>query len=58
MLGQEIKAALHAGEHPERQDVDLHEFEAVDVVLVPFDDLPIDHAGRLDRHKLVEAVMG
>ena len=52
------KAALHAGQHAERQDVDLHELERVDVVLVPFDDLAVGHRGRLDRHEVVEPVVG
>ena len=58
LLGEEIEAALHAGEHPQSEDVDLHEFEDVDIVLVPFDDLAVDHARRLDRHQLVEPIMG
>ena len=52
------KAALHAGEHAERQAIDLHELERVDVVLVPFDDLTVLHRRRLDRHEFVEPVMG
>ena len=56
--GQEVEAALHAGEHAERQHVDLHEAKRVDVVLVPFDDLAIGHSGRLDRHQVVEPVTG
>ena len=58
MLGQQIEAALHAGEHAERQAVDLHEVQGVDVVLVPFDDLAVVHRGRLDRHQFVEPVVG
>src|SRR4051812_15640701 len=38
------------------QAVDLHEFQDVDVVLVPLDDLAVDHRRRLDRHKFVEAI--
>ena len=49
-LGQEIEGALHAGEHAEREAVDLHEFQGVDVVLVPFDDLAVGHRRRFDRH--------
>jgi hypothetical protein len=48
-LGQEIECALHAGEHAEREAVDLHEFQRVDVVLVPFDHLAVDHCRRFDR---------
>ena len=56
--GQEIEAALHAGEHAERQAIDLHEPERVDVVLVPLDHLAVRHRGGLDRHQLVEPVVG
>ena len=58
VLGQKIEAALHAGQHAERQAIDLHEFQRVDVVLVPFDDLAVLHRGRLDRHQFVEPVVG
>ena len=33
-------------------------FKRVDVVLVPFDDLAVLHRRRLDRHQLVEPVVG
>ena len=56
--GQQVEAALHAGEHAERQAIDLHEPERVDVVLVPLDHLPVLHRGGLDRHQLVEPVVG
>ena len=52
------KAALHAGQHAERQHVDLHEPEDIDVILVPLDHLAVDHGGRLDRHELVQPVVG
>ena len=58
VLGEQIKAALHAGEHAKRQAIDLHKVQRVDVVLVPFDDLTVFHGGRLDRHEFVEPVMG
>ncbi len=58
MLGQEVEATLHAGQHSERQAVDLHEAQGIDVVLVPLDHLPVLHRRRLDRHQLVEPVMG
>jgi hypothetical protein len=43
---------------PSAKAVDLHEFQGVDVVLVPFDDLAVGHRRRLDRHQFVQAVMG
>ena len=58
VLGEQVEAALHAGQHAEREDVDLHEFQRVDVVLVPFDHLAVLHRGRLDRDELVEPVVG
>ena len=58
MLSQEVESLLHAGQHPKGEDVDLHELEGVDVVLVPFDHLPVDHGGRFDRHEVVETVVG
>ena len=51
------KDAAHAAEHAEAEHVDLHELEDLDVVLVPFDDLPVLHGGRLDRHEIVEAIL-
>ena len=56
MLAQQIKSAAHATQHAEAEDVDFHEAEGVDVVLVPLDDLAIDHGGGLDRHKVVETI--
>ena len=43
---------------PSARHVDLHELQRVDIVLVPFDDLAVVHGGRLDRHQIVEPVMG
>ena len=58
VLAQQVEAALHAGQHAEGQAIDLHELQGVDVVLVPFDDLAVGHRRRLDRHELVEPVVG
>ncbi|MNZ66331.1 hypothetical protein D3C78_845520 [compost metagenome] len=55
---QQIEAALHAGEHAERQAIHFHEFHDIDIVLVPFDDLAIIHGGGFDRHQFVQPVMG
>ena len=53
---QQIKGAAHAAQHAEAQHVDLHEFQRIDIVLVPFDHLPVFHGGRFDRHHLVKPV--
>ena len=53
---QQIEGAAHAAQHAKAEHIDLHEFQRVDIVLVPFDDLPVFHRGGLDRHQLIEAV--
>ena len=51
-----VEGAAHAAQHAEAQHIDLHEFQRVDIILVPFDDLPVFHRGGLDRHQFVEPV--
>ena len=58
MFRQQVEAAFHAAQHAEGQDIDLHELQGVDVVLVPFDDLAILHRRRLDGDQVVQAVVG
>ncbi len=58
VLCQKVEAPPHAAEHAEAEHVDFHELESVDVVLVPLDDLPVLHRGRLDRHEVVKAILG
>src|SRR5215210_4874365 len=55
VAAQEIEAAADAGQHAERQNVDLHEADGVDVVLVPLDEGAVRHGGVADRHRLVDA---
>ena len=57
MLGQKVERLLHAGQHAESEDVDLHEAQRVDVVLVPLDHLPVDHRRGLDRHEVIEPIV-
>ncbi len=40
------------------ENIDLHEAQRVDVVLVPFDHLPAVHRRGLDGDEIVEPVMG
>lgn len=58
VFGQQIEGAPHAGQHAERQDIDLHEFEDLDIVLVPFDDLAVIDGRRLDRDQFIEPIAG
>ena len=46
------KALADAGEHAERQHVDLQQAERVDVVLVPFDEGAVVHRRVADGHDL------
>ena len=58
MALEEIEAAPDAAQHAEREHVDLHEAERVDVVLVPLDEGALVHGGVADRHRLVEPLAG
>ena len=58
MLLQKIEPAAQAAQHAEREHVDLHQAERVDVVLVPFDEGALVHGGIADRHRLVERRAG
>ena len=50
----EIDRLADAGEHAERQHIDLEHAERIDVVLVPFDIGAVLHGGIEDRHGLIE----
>ena len=54
MLFQQIEPSLQAGQHAERQDIDLQNAERIEIVLVPFDRRAIVHRGIGERHHLVE----
>ena len=55
---EEVEPAPDAAQHAERQHVDLHQAERVDVVLVPLDEGAVVHGGVADRHGLVEPLAG
>ena len=55
---QKVQPPLHAAHHAQRETIDLHEFQRVDVVLVPLDHLTILHRRRFDGNQFVETVMG
>jgi hypothetical protein len=59
MVGaQHAERALDGGQHAQRQDVDLHQLQAVDVVLVPLDEGAVLHRRVADRHGLVQPALG
>ena len=51
---EQVEGAAQTAEHAETENVDLHEVERGDVVLVSFDHGTARHCGRLDRHEFVE----
>ena len=50
MRPDQVEAFADAGQHPQRQDIDLEDAKRVDVVLVPFDEGPVRHRPVADRH--------
>ena len=58
MLLDQREGLADAGQHAERQDIDLQDAERVEIVLVPFDDGAVLHRRVLDRHQLGQAARG
>ena len=56
MQFDEVEGFADAGQHAERQHIDLHHPQRVDIVLVPFNEPAILHGGGTDRHDLIETV--
>ena len=58
MIRDQVKTFADAGQHAQRQHIDLHHIKSVDVVLVPFDESAVIHRRVADRHIAVEPVLG
>src|SRR6185437_14182887 len=58
MLVDEVETFADAGQHSEREYVDLEDPEIVDVVLVPFDEGAVLHCPIADRHRFGERPLG
>ena len=58
MLLDQRKSLADAGQHAERQDIDLQNAEPVEIVLVPFDDGAVLHRRILDRHQFGQRSAG
>ena len=52
VIFQQVEALLDAGEHPQRQHVDLQDAQRLDIVLVPLDETAIGHGAIADRYGL------
>ena len=57
MRAQQLEGLADAGEHAQRQHVDLEHAQRVEVVLVPFDDGAVGHRRVLDRHQLAQGAL-
>ncbi|MCY1223277.1 hypothetical protein D9M72_353980 [compost metagenome] len=55
---EQLEGPGDAGEHAERQHVDLQDLQRVEIVLVPLDHVAVWHRRVHDRHDLVEPVAG
>jgi predicted DsbA family dithiol-disulfide isomerase len=55
---QEVEGALERRQHAQRQHVDLHQTQGVDVVLVPLDEGAVVHGRIADGDGLVEPALG
>ena len=58
MFAHQVVTFADAGQHAERQHINLHQPQSVDVVLVPFDESPALHCGVVDRNQFVEPPLG
>ena len=50
----QVKRLANAGQHAQRQHIDLHQAQRVDIVLVPLDESSIDHRPLHHRNRFVE----
>ena len=55
---EQVERLADAGQHAEREHVDLEDAEIVDVVLVPFDEAALGHRAVADRHGLGQQPVG
>ena len=58
VLTDQVDGEVQGGEHPEAEQVELHETGRGAVVLVPLQDRAVLHAGPLDRAELHERTVG
>ncbi|MNX79314.1 hypothetical protein D3C86_1109410 [compost metagenome] len=59
MVGaHQVEGLADAGQHPERQHIDLHQAQGVDVILVPLDEGALRHGRVADGDHFVQPVLG
>ena len=52
------ETVLHHGEHPQPEQVDLHQPDRIEIVLLPLDDGAVLHTRGLDRHHGAQRLLG
>ena len=57
MLAQQLEGLADAGEHAQRQHVDLEHVQGVEIVLVPLDHGALGHGRVLDRDQLAQGAL-
>ena len=58
MGADQVEGLADAGQHAQRQHIDLHQAQFVDVVLVPLDEGAVGHGGVADGDQFVQPVLG
>ena len=58
MIVEQVEAFPDAGQHAQRQHIDLEDAQRLDIVLVPFDETAIGHGAIADRHRLGQCAFG
>ena len=53
----DINRVLHRGEHPETEEVDLHDSEIFTVILIPLQDGAARHGRRLEGDDVIEPII-
>ena len=55
---QKIETFVQASQHAERKAIDLEQLHFLQIILVPLDDRAIGHRRVLDRHEMVQRLLG
>ncbi len=58
VIVEQVEAFADAGQHAQREDIDLEDAERLDIVLVPFDETAFGHRPIADRHGFGQRAFG
>ena len=57
MTFQKIKSFADQGQHAQRQNIDFHQFDSVDIIFIPLDEAAVFHGSRADRHGFIKPLL-